>query len=197
MHRDSQGSINWSAVAALAASLAAVLALGTTLLVVRTVRQDSQRILYSTALDALWRLDEQWNSEGMGEARGAAATALLDGHPTQDVDAVLDFFDHVALLVQRGALDEEMVWYQFYWPMANYWTASREYIRAAQHDDVTMWQDLDTLMPRLVSIEAQRHRRRNDEVLPTAAQVRDFLTDESEGDECTEDEDPKTRKLPL
>jgi len=191
-----RGSVNWTALAAVASSLTALVALGTAVLVFRHVREDSQRILFSTALESLWRLDEQWNSDAMLDARGAAAQSLLDGRPSRDVDAVLDFFDRVALLERRGALDAEMVWYQFYWPMASYWVASHDYIHQAQQTDVTVWQELDALVPRLEAIEARHRKRAADQVLPTPAQLRDFLGDESQEDECTEDDDG-TRKTPL
>src|SRR5579862_3553521 len=153
MRRSDTGSVNWTALAALAASLTALVALSTSVLIFRQVRDDTQRMLFSTALDSIWRFDTQWDSDNMADARSAAAASLLDGQPGRDVEVVLDFFDQIALLVNRQALDEEMVWYQFYWPMANYWAASQHYVHLVERDDPLRWEQLAKVMPRLVAIE--------------------------------------------
>ena len=197
MDRRDTGSINWTALAALAASVTALLALLTSVMIFRQVRHDSQRMRSTTALESIWRFDARWNSDDMVTARSAAAGALLNGQPTRDVEAVLDFFDQMALLVSRGALDAEMVWYQFYWPMANYWFASQEHVRAIAADDPMRWEQLTKVMPRLVAIEAQRRKRTTEQAVPTAAQIKDFLTTESAGGECGEDQDTEAHKTPL
>jgi hypothetical protein len=197
VQRRPHGSVNWTALAALAASLTALVALATAAVIFRQVRNDSQRILFTTALDSIWRFDTQWNSDAMADARSAAAAALLDGQPNRDVETVLDFFDQIALLVSRGALDEEMVWYQFYWPMATYWFASQGQVRELEHDDPARWEQLRTVMPRLVAIEAQRHQHAADQAVPTATQIKDFLATESAGGECEDDQDADAHKTPL
>ena len=197
MRRRDTGSVNWTALAALAASLTALIALATAVMIFRQVRKDTQRILFNTALDSIWRFEAQWNSDDMADARGAAAAALLTGQPNRDVEGVLDFFDQIALLVHRGALDEEMVWYQFYWPMANYWFASQAYVHQVERDDPTRWEQLGAVMPRLVAIEARRHKRTAEQAVPTPSQIKDFLTTESEGGECEDDQDTDAHKTPL
>ena len=197
VRRGETGSVNWTALAALAASLTALIALATAVMIFRQVRNDTQRILANTALDSIWRFDTQWNSDGMADARSAAAASLLDGQPGSDLDVVLDFFDQIALLANRKALDDEMVWYQFYWPMANYWGASQDYVREVARDDALRWEQLSVLMPRLAAIEARRRKRAAEQAVPTAAQIKDFLTSESEGGECQDDEDAGAQKMPL
>ena len=196
MHRAERGSVDWSALTALAACVTAVAALIVTVTTVSQVRQETQRVLFNAGLDSLWHFDEQWNSDGMMDARSAAATALLDGRPSHDIDEVLDFFDQVALLLKRGALDEEMVCYEFYWPMANYWFASQEYIRQVQRDAPAMWEQLAGAVPRLAAIEAQRRKHAAEASVPTKAQIAEFLAAEARNAECAEDE-TETRKTPL
>ena len=197
VRRDATGSVNWTALAALAASVTALIALATAVMIFRQVRNDTQRILFNTALDSIWRFDTQWNADGMADARSAAAASLLDGQPGRDLEVVLDFFDQIALLVNRQALDEEMVWYQFYWPMANYWGASQGYVHEVARDDPLRWEQLSAIMPRLVAIEARRRKRTAEQAVPSAAQIKDFLAAESEGGECEEDEDADARRMPL
>jgi hypothetical protein len=184
-------------VAALAASLAALAAVATAVMVSRQMRQDTQRILLSTALDAVWHFDVQWNSADMAAARAAAAAALLDGQASRDVGSVLDFFDQIAVLVSRGALDEEMVWHAFYRPMASYWFASQAYVRQVQRDDPAVWEELGRIMPRLVAIEAQRQKRTVDVAVPRDAEIREFLRAELDSGECAQDQEPATQKVPL
>ena len=196
MNRGERGSVDWSALAALAACVTAVAALVVAITTASQVRQETQRVLFNAGLDSLWHFDEQWNSDGMMDARSAAATALLDGRPSHDVDEVLDFFDQVALLLKRGALDEEMVCYEFYWPMANYWFASQEYIRQVQRDAPAAWEQLAGTVPRLAAIEAQRRKHTAEASVPTKAQIAEFLATEARNAECTDDEN-ETRKTPL
>ena len=196
MRRSQTGAFNWTALAALAASLTALIALATAVMIFRQVHKDTQRILFTTALDSIWRFDTQWSSDSMADARSAAAASLLDARPGRDVEVVLDFFDQIALLVNRQALDEEMVWYQFYWPMANYWAASQEYVHEVERDDPLRWEQLGSVMPRLVAIEARRRKHTAEQAVPTPAQIKDFLTGESESAEC-EDSDDDARKMPL
>ena len=181
-------------LAAMAASIAAVAAVATSVLTFRFVKDEAAHVQLTTRLDSLWHLDAQWTSGEMADARSAAAASLLDSHPTPDVDEVLDFFDNIALLLQRGALDEEMVWHQFYWPMASYWMASQDYVRRARKDDPVLWQDLEGVLPRLTAIES--HRRHSDgKAIPSAAQIHDFLTNESSTGECSDDDE--ARQTPL
>ena len=195
VRRGTNGRIEWAAVTAVAALVAALAAVATSALLFWHVRQDTQRILFSSGIDSLWRLEEEWSD--LAEVRSAAATSLLNGQPSRDVEAILDFFDEVALLAQRGALDEEMVWYRFYVPMSTYWFASQDAVRKARAATPTMWQKLDGVMPRLMSIEAQRRGRGPDVVVPTAAQIHDFLTAEIDSNQCTDERDEEARKTPL
>ena len=166
-------------------------------MIFRQVHTETQRLVFATALDSLWRFDGQWNSDAMSDARSAAAAALLSGRPTQEVELVLDFFDQMALLVSRGALDDELVWYQFYWPMTGYWFASQDYIQELERDDPMRWEQLRAVIPRLVAIEAQRRMRTTADAVPAPAQIRDFLTSESEGGACQDEQDESVRKVPL
>ena len=196
MHGGQKGGVDWSALAALAACVTAIAAMIMTITTVSQVRQETQRLLFNAGLDSLWHFDAQWNSDEMMDARSAAATALLDGQPSHDIDEVLDFFDQVALLLKRGALDEEMVCYEFYWPMANYWFASQEYIRQVQRDAPAAWDQLAVALPRLAAIEARRRTRTAEASVPTKAQIGEFLAAEARNGECAEDE-TETRKTPL
>jgi hypothetical protein len=196
VYDNQKGRVDWSVLAALAACMTAVAALIIALATVAQVRQETQRVLFTTGLDSLWHFDAQWNSDSMMDARTAAAAALLDGRPTHDIDDVLDFFDQIALLLNRGALDEEMVCYELYWPMANYWSASQEYVRQVHRDAPGAWEHLAGVVPRLATIEARRRKRAAESAIPTKVQISEFLAAEVRNGECADD-DGETRKTPL
>jgi hypothetical protein len=190
------GSVDWTALAAVAASVAALAALVTTLALYTGMRREAQRADLRSGLDSLWHFAADWDNGGMVEIRSGAATALLANRPDRDVDAVLDFFDEIALLVHRGVLDEELVWYEFYWPMANYWLASKDYVEETRADDPAAWEELGAIMPRLQAIEARRRKRPSGVTEPTRSQMRDFLEGEVGESECAPD-DEESHMTPL
>jgi predicted membrane-bound mannosyltransferase len=196
VQRHQNGGVEWSALAALAACATAVAAIVVAVTTLSQVRQETQRVLFNTGLDSLWHFEAQWNSDEMLEARSAAAAALLDGRPSHDIDDVLEFFDQIALLLNRGALDDEMVCYEFYWPMANYWFASQDYARQVQQEAPGAWEHLKAVLPRLTTIEARRRKRTAEAAIPSKAQIGEFLAAEVRSGEC-EDDDAETRKTPL
>jgi len=194
MRRDA-GRLDWAAVAALAASVTTVVAIVTAVMIFSQARQDAQHARFNATLESLWRLVDQWNSADMTTARSGAATALLADQPNHDVDDVLDFFDEISFLLSRGALDEEMVWYEFYRPMANYWFASQDHVRQVQRNDPTTWEQIGRTVTRLVAIEARRRSRTSDDLVPSRAQIREFLTAEIGNAEC--EEETEARRMPL
>jgi len=176
--------------------MTAVTAVAMALMLAVSIHGDAQRSRFAATLDTLWRLDADWNSMGMQDARSAAATALLAGDTTREIDIVLDFFDEVALLLQRGAVDEELVWYEFYRPMANYWYASQKYMSKERADGSEPWEHLAVVIPRLLDIESQRHHRSPDEAMPTMTQLRDFLNTEIDAGECESAPESEVRRMP-
>ena len=54
MRRSETGRINWTALAALAASMTALIALATAVMIFWQVRIDTQRIVSTTALDSMF-----------------------------------------------------------------------------------------------------------------------------------------------
>ncbi len=191
-----RGSVNWNALTALAALITAAAAVGMSLMLAISLRSDWQRSRFTSALDTLWRLDADWNSVGMQDARSAAATALLAGRSAREIDVVLDFFDEVALLLQRGAVDEELVWYEFYHPMASYWYASQKYMSKESSDGKMPWEHLAVVIPRMLDLESQRHHRPVEEAMPTMTQLRDFLNTEIDAGTCEEGPESEVRQMP-
>jgi hypothetical protein len=183
--------VDWLVVTVVTAAVAAVAALAVSLMVLARVRQDSERNRTTTALAAVWRFADEWGGDDMVAARSGAATALLaDRTDEYDVDEVLHFFDEIAFVWSRGAVDDELLWYHFYWPMVSYWAAAQVHVSRARAQDPTLWVPLEGLIKRLMAVEAE-HRDRS-AAPPTREQVRDFLTREMDSGACTEGQETAT-----
>lgn len=180
---------------ALAASAAALAAAATAWLAFFELRQQGEKARAATGVQSMWRFIDEWGAPDMVATRSAAAASLLAQQPAPDVAEVLGFFDEIAFLVERGVLDEELVGYEFYWPMANYWAASEAYVLRARGEDAATWKHLDRLVSRLAEIERQRRGRGS--AIPTPAEVRGFLEVEAAGPECTEEDGTEVRRLPF
>lgn len=137
----------------------------------------STGILTVTAIVALWVADSQLK-ENRAEAqvqhllaltqqfeqepmatyrRGLAEKRLKNEQDPDELYAVLDFFETVGLLVNRGYLNESDVWDTF-----GYWVFSlnadaRDIIEQQQREDPPSYADFSSLVERLQRIEAQRH----------------------------------------
>ena len=90
----------------------------------------------------------------MRRARRAAANGLKAGR-SDDVDDVLDFFETVGLLVQRGALDAEMVWSSFEYWIRFYTHIADSYIRKTRQEDGATWLNLIELRDTVLRIDAR------------------------------------------
>jgi hypothetical protein len=189
-----RGSTIWTVLAALIVALAAA---GSAAVVVRELREQTRRETLRASVDTLAHFDAEWTSEDMAGVRGAAASSLLEKRLSRDIDDVLDFFDEIAFLIDRGAVDEETVWYRFYWSMANYWFASQTYVERVRQDDPEAWSELRQVMPRLAAIEMRRRRHASADGKPTEAQERDFLNDEVDAGQCSEETDDDVQRTPL
>lgn len=195
--RDRAGRVDWAAVTGLAASLVAAASLLVALAVLREVRgnDDWQRV--TVALDTLWRFDGEWRAPEMSASRSAAAAGLLEGRPTGAVGDVLDFFDEIAFLIDRGALDEETVWYRFYWPMANYWFGSQDYVQRMRRDDGASWEHLTRVMPRLAVLESRHRKDLTADGIPNRKQIEEFLNAEIDSGQCDNGQDQEAGMTPL
>src|SRR5262245_9653615 len=98
------GRADFAAVANLVAAFAALAAVTIAALTIRQMRDDAQQAHLGIGVESVWHLSDQWNSPAMLDVRSAAAEDLLAGKPNPEVGPVLDFFEEVVLLVDRGAV---------------------------------------------------------------------------------------------
>lgn len=167
----SMGYLDANTITAIAACAAALIALVTAVIAIWQSH-------FTTRVQALLLCDSSWKSDAMRETRRKAASSLLNGKPSVDVDRVLDFFETIAgLFVKRHGLFQSRVlpdrWarHTFYWCAVCYWSKSQDYIdslrqRPTEHD---AWKDLCDLMPSWINAEGGS---------PTPKDIDDFLIDE-------------------
>lgn len=111
--------------------------------------------------------------------RRRAARALIEQRPNFDVDQILDFFEEIARLVDQRVLSEKNAWHTFYWPMANYSSASEAYIRKVQsHEGSATWDGLAIALERFKKIELAQSKQPKKQIHPTKEEMQEFLQDE-------------------
>lgn len=189
------GRVDWTAITALMATLTAVAALFVVMRVMREMRHERREARFTVAVDALWRLSDEWGSDDLAGVRNSAAASLLAGRASEDIETVLRFFDRLAFLTHHGSFDDELIWHAFYWPLINYWFASEGYRVHLKPDDESRWQDLDALIQRMVAVEARHRKKSAAEVVPNKDQTREFLLDEVSAAQCSDNDETEVGPL--
>ncbi|OXI85718.1 hypothetical protein CFB50_13810 [Burkholderia sp. AU33423] len=93
---------------------------------------------------------------------------------TADIDAILDFFEGVALYERSGAIETEFVWHGFYMWFSYYYHLTKSYRTEVRQDDSETWADLESLYQRLSAFEGTAQPQ-----YPTPAEMAEFLNDET------------------
>lgn len=145
-----------------------------------------QWLLHSASM--VTALADRYDSADMRADRKRFGEMIVDFRAGNSVDflgylPVLLFFEHLAHLVRRGAIDKLMVWNRFGWEVVCYYTALKKpkdmlsEIRKQEHDQ-TIYEEFEWLA-RAVQ-EVHRQRRVQGGMQPSDAQVERFLTAENQ-----------------
>jgi hypothetical protein len=164
-------NLDYNAIAAWSGLATAVIAIIALLL-------ESRRSRFSQAVDLILRLEERFTTEPMVSSRRRAAIALRSDNKA-DADDVLDFLEMIGLLMRRGALDETMVWHTFFYWIHRYSLAANSYIRAAQTEDPTRWEELVRLHRRVVDVEKRKRGCSNGDLQLSPEDLLGFLEEEA------------------
>jgi hypothetical protein len=164
---------DWIALtAALAGVLAALSAVAAVWYQVRLSRGTS-------SIDNTFRMEEQWRSADMLKIRAGAAEAIInEAGQTDDVLAVMTFFEQLGFLVEQKAIQPEASWESFSDWSLPYGVACAPFIAHQQKENKTYWVNFVALQKQLLDIEAKRRGLSTQDVTPTAAAVQAFLADE-------------------
>lgn len=167
-------SINYNAIMAWAA-------IGAVLVALIAFLSESKRWRFSLSVDLILRLDSYFNSSEFKKIRKKAATVILSKTSKKEemvsVEDVLNFFEMVAFLTRRRALDSEMVWYIFSYWMLRWYYCAKDYIDMTRKNDPTIWADLVKMNEkRFIKIEKRKCRL---VLVPFELELENFLKDES------------------
>jgi hypothetical protein len=168
-------ALGWfTAIGAFLAAAAAIYAAWET-------RKQVQALQTSLQIESGLKLSQEFDSPEYEEKRKAAATACAARIKYRDagleVENILDFFDDLAFLVRKAALDEEWVWHRFYHWIRIYMQSSEKYIATRTEKEPRVWEDLLWLYPRLNLLEKMRRPEKYKENL-NDEELESFLKEE-------------------
>lgn len=162
--------LDWTAVAALATSASAALALISVWVALTGIWQQNRAARIATGVQMLWQLEHTFKSREFLQTRMKAARALtalptiepagfksLDG--INEIADVLSFFESVGLLTQKGVLDEQFVYSAFSAWVIPYWLVSARVAQLQRESDPSAWCDAEALFSRLLGKQAKMQKR--------------------------------------
>jgi hypothetical protein len=133
------------------------------------------RARFNQSVDLLFRLENDFFGSVKVAQRSLAAKKFLASNTDfAEIEDILDFFETVAMLTRKHALDVYMVWHTFDYWMERYYAVAKPHIVARQAKEPGVWEDLDWLLPRLKKLQAKKGGNKLDE-----AELSRFLVEES------------------
>jgi hypothetical protein len=147
--------MNPTAWSALISTVALIL---TIIFQVRNWRRDR----FSRSIDIISSLDARFESADFRELRKRAATFLQSG-TTDDragkeaIYGVLNYFETIGFISNRGAIDAEAVWNFFGSWLPQYYFAAKHLIAECQQKDPNLYIELEKIYKAICKVEAKRH----------------------------------------
>ena len=115
------------------------------------------RARFNQSVDLLFRLEADFFGPAKIKQRSlAASNHLQDPGNFSEMEDILDFFETLAMLVRKRALDPYMVWHTFDYWIERYFAVASAHVKARQQQEPGVWEDLSWLMPRLEKLQSNR-----------------------------------------
>lgn len=162
--------MDWNALNAISTAVYAFFTIGlfvaATAAIVVAKRQLTQ-FHEQNQVEHLESLLKQFDAEPMISFRAALAHHRIDAsnqrlrrlnadQPCPELEEILNFFEHVALLEKKHYLDLFGIWHTFSYWIFYYHADAREYIEQEQKEDKTFFDDFCTLVDKLYPIEKEK-----------------------------------------
>jgi hypothetical protein len=159
--------MNWNAISAIATAVYAAFTIGlvvTAIVAIRVAKKQLNQFHRQNQVDHLENQIKQFESEPMTTFRAALAKHRIDAsgktlkrlspdESCPELDDILSFFEHMALLEKQNYLDLFGIWHTFgYWIFA-YHADARDYIEQERREDATFFEDFCQLVEKLREIE--------------------------------------------
>jgi hypothetical protein len=147
-------------------------------------RQD-KRAQFTHMITILSQLDVRFDSKEFRGRRRLAAAWLANGSQSADLvgqDAardVLNFFETLAFLHRREAIDAEAVWHYFASWLLPYYQAFESFVRKEQATDPNAYREFQTLFDAVFQIEREKRDYRGTEQVVSPENVKSILASES------------------
>jgi hypothetical protein len=113
------------------------------------------RARFNQSVDLLFRLEGDFFGTAKRLQRVKASKDLLEGR-SLEAEPILDFFETMALLLRRGALDQELVKHTFFYWVDHYYEASKNIIAERQRKNPLIWKDLVAFVATMRSLQAKQ-----------------------------------------
>jgi hypothetical protein len=144
---------DWTALTAAATAAAAVAALTAAVVTWRVGNHQVRSANVANGVNLAIQIRAHVNSVEFRAARYRAAGALLASEYTSHVVYVLDELETVGLLIEKRALDKEIIWTMLSALVMNYVAGARSFIQADRQRNPTMWTNLLSLEKHMVEVE--------------------------------------------
>jgi len=174
-HHQAQATTSWWTIVWVLASWVAI---GMTLYAVNAQRQNARKLLQT---QIAVELDKQFDSAEMRRARRSLAAQLLAKNGEVSDYRVFDFFEKIAAYDAEDRIDDETVYDEFSYYTVRYWLASQDTIknyRKGESDDA-YYHRFEELSGRMLSHEAEVHKKKVADITPSASKIESFLRDEA------------------
>ena len=171
-------SLDWIALSAAAAGVVA----GGAAVVALWYQVDLAR--GTSSIDNMVRMEGQWHSPEMEKRRASAAATLLKPNATaadaesDDLVAIMTFFEQLGYLVKEKAIKAEAAWEALSDWSLPWWVACYPFVKAQQDINRTYWENFASLNSEMVAVESRRRALPQDRVIPNPDSVHTFLVDE-------------------
>lgn len=163
---------SWAAAAGWVAATSAIWAL---------IAQGS-RERFSRGVEIVSRLDGEFRAPSFKKVRSSAAFFFGDetaSHLENDARELLSFFEKVAFLYKKKAIDANVIWHFFGSWILPYYHAARAYVTRLQRDDPNVFRDFDELYEAVHQIEEEQRLYRDADIFSKADYQSAFLARES------------------
>lgn len=144
--------------------IAALVAVFSAYVAHRTAAATNASAATRVAVELLHKLDDKYDGDRMHNFRRNSAVALLkaleNNQPVtdnDDVEQVAGFFEAVGYYVERGIIEEEMIWNFFSRHIVNRYELSKEYIIAerSKKADTSYLEYFEKLARRMIAVEIE------------------------------------------
>lgn len=145
---------------------------------------ESARARFSRGVELLMLLDDRFESAEFRRTRRRAVEYVAAGLPPEEFEGrqaledVLNYFENVAYLLRRGALDVRSVWQSMETWLIPYYVLSEPYIARCQVEDGEWYAELDALVARVHDLDQRKKSGTAARPALTAARRADFLAAE-------------------